>query len=279
MMPPSLLYASEISEKSPAATAAATGENKTVLLTEAAAVGALTVASEPSPAFVYLDGKETGSTPIAIKNITAGEHIITVTKEGFADSSQSIIIKPGGITEAYARLDHESLIVRITTAPEGADIFWDEMNKGTSPATIENVSKGRHKIRLSKEDHDEQVDIIEVTAPVTEKSYQLRPHTGGITVKTEPAGAEVRIDGKAVGKTPLSIGSLPVKSYSVKLVKKGYVEKEITVIVPRDKTVKLEETLLLADTQRPEIIFEPVSKLIRENKNLISAKVIENQAM
>ena len=61
---------------------------------------------------------------------------------------------------------------------------------GATPLVIENVTAGIHKIRIVKEAHEEQKDTIDVQIPVTEKTYRLTPHTGSLSIKTDPPGRD-----------------------------------------------------------------------------------------
>ncbi len=241
--------------------------------------GSLSVMSEPSSATVSLDGKVVGVTPLLIKEVLAGEHAIEISKTGYIESTQRVTVKGNEITDVNIRLTSISYSVRLYSVPEGAEVFWDETAKGTTPATIENVTTGIHKIRIVKEGYEEHRDTIDVRAPLTEKTYRLNPYTGSLNIKTEPSGVEVIINNRNIGTTPLSVSALPAKQYLVKLRKEGYKEKDITVIITRDKASEINEILLEIDTQKPDIIFEPVAKAIKENKNFIRARIVDNQAV
>ncbi len=42
--------------------------------------------------------------------------------------------------------------------------------------------------------------------------------TGHITIETQPAGARVMLDGKAVGQTPLKLADVPVGRHTLRLL-------------------------------------------------------------
>ncbi|MCX7959026.1 MAG: PEGA domain-containing protein, partial [Deltaproteobacteria bacterium] len=52
------------------------------------------IQSEPKGAEVYLDGTMMGNTPLALKDIDAGEHVIKVTKAGYVDAETTITLNP-----------------------------------------------------------------------------------------------------------------------------------------------------------------------------------------
>lgn len=241
--------------------------------------GSITIISEPSPANVLFDGKPIGETPIMIKDVTAGEHMITLSKEGFLDLKQKVIVRDKQTTETKIVLNTVVYTIKILSTPDKAEVFIDENSIGLTPTVIENVSPGSHKIRVSKEGYGEQMDMIDVKVPLTERTYRLDVDTGSLNIKSEPSDAEVFIDGKSFGKTPLNIGSLTAKQYNIKLKKSGYSDKDITIVVTKDKVSELNETLFETDTQKPEIVFEPPTKVVKENKNFIKAKILDNQGI
>ncbi|MCX7945291.1 MAG: PEGA domain-containing protein [Deltaproteobacteria bacterium] len=58
------------------------------------ATGNINIQSEPKGAEVYLNGTYMGNTPLALKNIDAGEHVIKVTKAGYVDAETTITLNP-----------------------------------------------------------------------------------------------------------------------------------------------------------------------------------------
>lgn len=242
-------------------------------------IGSLSVTSDPMVATVYLNGKLVGATPVQLKDIPAGEYTVVISKAGYIESTLKAIVRGREITEVNIALSPIVYTVKIFSAPENAEVFWDETARGVTPLVIENVAAGVHKIRLVKEAHEEQRDAIDVQVPVTEKTYRLTPHTGSLSLKTDPAGVEVIIDNKNIGTTPLSVSALPVRQYTIKLQKQGYKEKDVKVGIAKDKTAEINETLMELDSQPPEIILEQPSKAIKENKNFIRARIVDNQAV
>lgn len=53
----------------------------------------LLVESEPAVATIYIDGNFIGETPKIVKDIPVGQHEIRLTKDGYADYSETIIVK------------------------------------------------------------------------------------------------------------------------------------------------------------------------------------------
>jgi TonB family protein len=63
-------------------------------------------------------------------------------------------------------------------------------------------------------------DLLPTTTPVTE-APEL-PTTGTLLVESEPAGAQVTVDGEPRGETPLELGELSFGDHEVRLALKGH---------------------------------------------------------
>jgi hypothetical protein len=69
-----------------------------LLVSSAAAVvsyGNLSVNSTPGNATVTLDGKAAGLTPLLISNLTAARHTVLISKEGYKQVKNTVVIKAG----------------------------------------------------------------------------------------------------------------------------------------------------------------------------------------
>ncbi len=67
-----------------------------LLVSSAAAVvsyGSLSVNSTPGYATVTLDGKAAGLTPLFISNLTAAKHTVLISKEGYKQVKNTVVIK------------------------------------------------------------------------------------------------------------------------------------------------------------------------------------------
>jgi len=240
--------------------------------------GSISVTSDPLSATVYLDGKTIGVSPILISKVPKGEHEVTLYKPGYVKSSQKVQVKKDTVTEVYVSLNQVSYSVRISSIPEGAQVYYDGILKGVTPLTFDEPTAGLHKVRVIKEGYQEQREDLEVKNTITERTYRLLAYTGGLNINTKPAGAQVLIDNILMGRTPLTIEALPIdKYYAVTLKKEGYNDINFTVVIAKDKITEINKTFPKVDKVKPEIIFEPLSKVIKENKNVIRARITDDQ--
>lgn len=95
-------------------------------------------------------------------------------------------------------------VLSIATNPKGASVEIDGVPVGTSPAAFE-VEPGAHELRLVLDGHAPatlRLDIREGESPAP-LQFELVPIVARLSVTSEPAGADVFVDGERIGVTPL----------------------------------------------------------------------------
>jgi hypothetical protein len=98
----------------------------------------------------------------------------------------------------------------IDATPRAATVFIDDVARGTTPLKIELVP-GQHTVKLDGGDNITRTFPVTVTAGkevshMVELSRNLE--TGSLDIRTDPAGARVLLDGKAVGNSPVSLADI-----------------------------------------------------------------------
>ncbi len=103
-------------------------------------------------------------------------------------------------------LDNEALGgLRVSTNPPAASIFLNDEPYLKSPIDIVNqIPPGKYTLKIDHPHFDTVTEEILIQANKTTKiSKVLKPAHGRLSLSSTPPGAEVRINGKLVGKTPL----------------------------------------------------------------------------
>lgn len=107
--------------------------------------------------------------------------------------------------------------------PVEAEVFVDNELVGKGHVIV-NVTIGmEHSYRISCEDYYPNDGVIEfANQEKKEIKVNLEPNFGWITVTSKPSGADVFVDGKNYGKTPLENAKIKRGSHRVELKKSGY---------------------------------------------------------
>jgi hypothetical protein len=69
-----------------------------------AAVGGLSIASDPADAAVYVDGRFVGRTPVRVSDIPVGDHRVRVVKPGYLENSRVVGVSGGADRAVEIRL-------------------------------------------------------------------------------------------------------------------------------------------------------------------------------
>ncbi len=114
----------------------------------------------------------------------------------------------------------------VDSKPKGAHIFLNDVDSNrTTPAVLEKISLGSaQKIGLSLDRHKFWERKVQVEAGETFKMFaSLEVNYGDLAINSLPAGAEVILNGRSVGKTPYHLNQLvPDTLYEVILRQDGY---------------------------------------------------------
>lgn len=80
---------------------------------------ALTVASDPVGAAVYVDGQLLGQTPLALARVAAGDHRVRVVKEGYLENSRVVTMRAGKADSVNVRLTRGTSTARMQVDDRG----------------------------------------------------------------------------------------------------------------------------------------------------------------
>ena len=181
-----------------------------------------------------------------------------------------VIVAVAGVPYARAWLFTEKPAVgtiRVESARPDALVSIDGVPHGTAPLTAE-VPVGRHRIEVSSAGrtraHD--VDVAAGREALVQAAGTDLKATGSIRVTTEPAGAEVLIDGVLHGRAPLTVDNITEGTHTV-LVRDGSGSVRQTVRVRENETD--DATIPL----RPGwlAVFAPVKLEVLENGRSIGS--------
>jgi len=126
----------------------------------------------------------------------------------------------------------------LTSDPAGATVRLDGREVGTTPLTLERVPVGEHLLELDKDGLYAARKAITIAAHTLERhSLKLERRKGKLTVFSEPRDARVFLDGRDLGRTPVSL-EVEAGPYTLKLTKDGYKPHEEPLTLPADKETR-----------------------------------------
>jgi hypothetical protein len=138
-------------------------------------------------------------------------------------------------------------MLTIETTPPHADVFVDRVNRAQAPAEL-SLRPGQHLVTLRCEGYRPEHRTVTIDdGGRTSLNVQLSKITGILIAASEPAGAEVTIDGISYGATPALVTALPLGTYKLNFALAGYKTKTIEVSV-KDRTPVKAFVSLTSDT-------------------------------
>ena len=181
----------------------------------AAAVGGLQVATEPPGAKVLIDGEPRGVAPLTVSDLKAGEHAVVV--QGTGDPvSRTVTVQEGAIASLVISMNSAGAFASGWLAISGVPV--QIMENGTLLGSTETprilLPAGPHELELTNAALGYRVTrAVQVVAGQT-LSITLKAPQGTLSINAQP-WAEVWVDGKLAGETPIGNLSLTIGNHEL----------------------------------------------------------------
>jgi len=189
--------------------------------------------SKPGAA-VFIDGVYTilANTQTVSLNLAKGDHEFKFTLAGQMDWIKKLYVLEGetlnydvifesGPGSGGVQVDNGIVMVR--SIPTGAITYLDGVVLGPTPAQNTKVGVGKHIITVEKPMFHPYAEEITIAPDRIEQvQAHLKPRYGRLTIKSEPTGAMVKLNGKQKGVTPLVIPELLSGDYTITISKDLY---------------------------------------------------------
>jgi hypothetical protein len=122
-------------------------------------------------------------------------------------------------------------VLTVSTNPAGAQVYVDNTERGTTPLTV-TLAAGSHLVELRGAGEPRTMPVTITAGAQTSQYIELPLGTavGSLQVRTEPAGAQVSVDGVPRGKSPVLVENLTPGEHAVALDSDfGSVKHTVTV--------------------------------------------------
>ena len=204
----------------------------------------------PPHSVVMIDGEvqttQEGFVQALLQN---GTYSYRVMAKGYREKSGSFTVS-GEKVQIPVELTADAATVTITSAA-GSQIWVNNELKGPSPWKGVLLS-GTYIFEARKAGHRTTILSQTITATSTEQHFTLEtpaPIEGMLNITSVPAVADVYVDGKNVGQTPM-MSKWMTGSYTIELRRSGYAPKmeQVTVVEGKTATVNITLTKLKTTT-------------------------------
>jgi serine/threonine-protein kinase len=179
--------------------------------------GEIEVTSAPAGAHVTVDNTTAGRTPLKLKTLAPGQHVIEVTS-GSNTVTRTVDLSPGGSLNVFVSLAGNATVASGSFAVDSSvELRLIEGGQllglsGSAPLTL---SVGRHQFEFVNEAFELNLSRTVQVDPGKTTRVSVPMPNGTVFANASP-WAEVFIDGRSIGITPL--GNIPVAVGSHEIV-------------------------------------------------------------
>ena len=196
--------------------------------------------------------------------IRSGSYELTLRNDGYHDSvTQLLVSADQSQTHGFVMRKLPGIISIVSDLVDGARVQIDGVDIGLTPLSGVLVEPGDHQMTISKERYLDYSETISIEGRSVEQGYQaiLEPAWAVVTLSTEPAGADVLVDGEVVGATPINVEVLQGRrDVTLKLSGHKAWQDDFDVIAGEDFTV-------------PRVNLEPADGLVFIRSNPTAASL------
>ncbi|UCF64283.1 MAG: serine/threonine protein kinase [bacterium] len=226
-------------------------EKETISTTKKPEPVLVSIMTEPDNATIVVNDSTVGQSPINQFKINAGSIALQLMKDGFQSIDTVLTVRAGQNVSYSFTLKQKSEtvlvknlgIVQIQSTPNEAGVWINNRFIGTTPREKEELRPGRYNLVVRKRGYAEYRDAFVVrTDQTTEINIKLEM-LGKLNIYSQPAGADVLLDGNSIGSTPISEKELKQGSYRISIRKEGYEEYSTSVSVTGSSVNNVSKTL------------------------------------
>jgi formylglycine-generating enzyme required for sulfatase activity len=219
----------------------------------------VTIKSEPAGAQVLVNGESRGATPLTTQ-IMAGNHPLELRLEGFKPWTTDVQVKanePLALGPVKLGLPDGHLAVR--SEPAGASVSVAGVYRGQTPLDLELRPDIQQTLVLTRPGYEAATREVTMGAGENRNlSVALTGVFGEVTVRAQPADAQIYINGKASGAANQTL-RLVATTQQIEIRKAGFVDYK-TSVTPRPGVPQVVETTLLTAEQTRQAAMPPTVK-------------------
>jgi hypothetical protein len=217
----------------PVTSAAPAPAAATPALNKISTTGRIEIETQPAGARVLLDGKPVGDSPLSLDNIAAGRHALTLVS-GSGSITKTIRVDAGRTTKLDVPIFSGWVGIFapfVVEVSEGGKVI------GTTEESRLMLSPGRHELTLVNRELGYRASRSVDIEPGEVRSITLDPR-GPVNFNASP-WAEVFIDGRKIGDTPIANFQLPLGIREVTFRHPQYGERRMPVTVKGDSAAAI----------------------------------------
>lgn len=233
-------------------------------------------------ASVYIDGKlqtinNSGEVKAFLQN---GLHECRIEARGYVTETKTIRMN-GERISFDIEMRSTNAIVEIKCKTKETSIYIDETLVGREFWKGE-IFSGNHLIEIKKTGYQDYKQTISVNdfEKKTLTIPALIPRLGSIIVDFSPVDADVYVDEKLVGKTPIAISQVLIGKHSIRISKQGYSDFKSVTTVNENMQTDIKGELVSIDIvqqkKKIEKLYTDANKALERKEYTLAIKLFKN---
>lgn len=199
--------------------------SRTVLVSLRKLPAAVTVFTDPVvDAVVTVDGSKVGQAPYGPLELEPGTHSISISADRYLPFDDRLTVAGLGQTLSYhVQMVPQWANVDIVSEPSGAAVYRGQTSVGSTPLRLE-LMEGSHNLSVVANGFKAWDGTIE-TKPnqaVALPLIRLEPANAELQINSIPRGANITVNGRYRGQSPIKLALSPGIDYQIGLSKAGY---------------------------------------------------------
>lgn len=162
--------------------------------------------------------------------------------------------------------------ISVMSEPRDAKVFLNNQEVGKTPYEDQSLEPKEYLVKIEKDGMVWQGKVKLKTQTLTVVNRELSSDQGfgageiltldkgkGLTVVSNPSGAEIEVDGKPYGTTPLSV-DIPPGEHSISFHHPNYLKRDIKALIPSNFNLTVSVDLLLSEADLTTIPTPPIKE-------------------
>ena len=195
-------------------------------------------------AAVYVDDLFVGQAPLKTERLASGTHTVKIVRPMYHNYETAVTVTDGRTTSISPRLEAD--FARVTLTVDGNAEIWVNGELKGSGTWTGDLGNGSYIVECRKASHRPTRETITVTSSMSAAPIRLQspqPIYGVLSIVSNPGVADVYLDGRPIGQTPLYLPQILIGSHTIKLNKSGCADWTGNVTISEGQIAEVSATL------------------------------------
>lgn len=202
-------------------------------------------------AYVFLNQQRLGQAPLRTEALKSGSYQLRVMKPLYKDFEQNVVISDNQETIVDLQLQPNFALVTFVCEDAESEIWVDEKFQGKGSCQVA-LELGQYKVETRRQSHKAMTQLVQISSP-TEQEISIKkpvPLYASMEIKSIPALANVYIDDKLMGETPLVLNNILIGEHSLRIEKEKYQSYSQSITLQHGDNLQINQSLQ-ADASKP----------------------------